>query len=349
MFINGVKVEASDLETLINGSTLNGSVKEQLLELFCSEDGRDMYANQNLVVSNLSLGRIIDEGSFANKYFNNYAQATNSLVIVINPDNYEFADDFGTIVDNKETQEMTLRYNNGSFYNGATLTTVAKGETVEVYRNNKLYQTVRYGVDDFSFVNGDIILVSVVSHKYEVAVDGHYTVKDDVEGVLEYVATNNFADSMFLLNNLSEDAFAPNASVSDVLSNDNAEQYCPDLGYANIDNLTPYEDSDVGDTRYHRVIDNLVITGDVGSNGAYISDWFRFQLISDSTNPKSRNYDDAFVEIDLDDTYDGLSDADNLGDLAIPNASISPRSKISKTETTSFASPDSTVPRIVTP
>ena len=34
---------------------------------------------------------------------------------------------------------------------------------------------------------------------------------------------------------------------------------------------------------------------------------------------------------------------------AIPNASISPRSKISKTETTSFASPDSTVPRIVTP
>ena len=63
------------------------------------------------------------------------------------------------------------------------------------------------------------------------------------------------------------------------------------------------------------MIDNLVITGDVGSNGAYISDWFRFQLISDSTNPKSRNYDDAFVEIDLDDTYDGLSDADNLGDL----------------------------------
>ncbi len=313
MYVNGVLVESDDLRTLINDSNLSASLKNQLLALFC-DGGLDMKANDKVVITNLNLGRIVDDGSFANKYFDASAQATNAVVIAINPGNYDIEDGFGQVVDKRETQEMSLVYRDGSFYNGATLTPVQKGETVEVYRNNTLYRTVRYGVDNFTFLNDDVILVSVVSHKYEVALDGYYTVHDGVKGELEYVVDNNFSSVFFVLNNLSEDAFAPNASVSDVMNNTNEEQYLPDLGFANIDNLSVYNDEELGDSRLRRVIDNLVITGEKGSNDAYISDWFRFRLKS-SAEDAEPNYKDAFVQIDMDESLDGISDYDNLGDL----------------------------------
>lgn len=313
MYINGVEVAADDLEALIAQSSLSTTQKEKLIALFCSEDGVDMSAGDSILIRNLSLGRMVDEGSFAQKYFNSYAQATNSIVIAINPQNYEFSDGFGKVVDARETKEMTLTYKDGSFYNGATQIPVDKGTSVEVYRNNRYLTDVVYGVDSFNFKNGDIILVSIVNHNYKVAVDGYYEVNDDVVGVLEYAVDNNFSAMFFTVTDLSEDAFAPNASVADVMANDNDEDCNPDLGYANIDNLDAYEVVD-GEVLYHRVIENLVITGEVNSNGAYTSDWFRFRLKT-SAEDKIPNYKNAFVEITLDDTYSGLSDTTNLGDL----------------------------------
>ena len=313
MYVNGALVDEGDLENVISSSSLTAALKTKLLALFCSADGLDMEAGDTVQIRNLSLGRMVDEGSFAAKYFNSYSQGANSIVIAINPDNYTFDDAFGTIVDNRETKEMTLTYKDGSFYNGATQTPVSKGTTVEVYRNNRYLADVTYGVDDFTFRNGDVIMVSIVSHKYEVAIDGYYEVNDDVVGVLEYTADNNFVSAIFTVNDLSEDAFAPNASVSEVMTNDNEEDVCPYLGYANIDNLEAY-DSDGGDILYHRVIEDLVITGDVNSNGAYKSDWFRFNLKT-SEEDETPNYENAFIEIKIDDTYSGLSTTENLGDL----------------------------------
>ncbi|MGI6402336.1 MAG: choice-of-anchor Q domain-containing protein [Thermoguttaceae bacterium] len=313
MYINGVRVNPADLETLIAGNALSTTLKERLRALFCSEDGLDMEANETIQIRNLNLGRMVNETSFAAKYFKTYSQGANSIVMVINPDNYEFADGFGKIVDHRETKEMTLAYKNGSFYNGATLTPVNKGTTVEVYRNNRYLSDVIYGVDDFEFENGDIILLSVVSHKYEVAVKGLYEANDGVAGVLEYSVDNNFSSVMFTVNDLSEDAFAPNASVSEVMTNDNPYEVHPDLGYANIDNLEAYV-TPGGETRYHRVIEDLVITGATNPNGAYTSDWFRFQLKT-SEFDETPNYENAFVQIMIDDAYSGLSETDNLGDL----------------------------------
>jgi len=313
MYVNGVQVEPDDVEQVISSSSLTSALKEKLLKLFCSTDGLDMEAGDTVQIRNLSLGRMVDEGSFAATYFKSYSQGANAIVIATTPDNYTFDEGFGTVVDNRETKEMTLTYKDGSFYNGATVTPVSKGTTVEVYRNNRYLADVTYGVDDFTFRNGDVIMVSIVSHKYEVAVDGYYSVNDDVVGVLEYTADNNFVSAMFTVNDLSEDAFAPNASVSDVMTNDNEESVCPNLGYANIDNLEAY-DSVGGEILYHRVIEDLVITGDVNSNGAYKSDWFRFNLKT-SEEDETPNYEDAFIEIKIDDTYSGLSDTENLGDL----------------------------------
>lgn len=313
MYVNGVLVESADLETAISDSSLNAATKEKLLALFCSDDGLDMEAGTTLSVRNLSLGRMVDDASLAAKYFNSYSQGTNSIVVVINPGNYDFSDGFGTVVDERESRVMTLTYKDGSFYNGATISSIDKGTTIEVYRDSKYLADVVYGVDDFTFQNGDVALVSVVSHNYKVAVDGYYEVNDDVEGVLEYAVDNNFASVMFTVNDLSEDAFAPNASVAEVMTNGNDDDTNPDLGYANIDNLEAYETSD-GEVLYHRVIDNLVITGEVNSNGAYKSDWFRFTLRS-SEEDETPNYENAFIEIAIDDAYSGVSSAGNLGDL----------------------------------
>ncbi|MBR0226704.1 MAG: caspase family protein [Thermoguttaceae bacterium] len=312
MYINGAQVSKSDIRKIISASSYSSALKAKLVALFCSADGLDMQAGDTVSIRNLDLGRMVDESSFAAKYFNSYAQGANSIVIAINPDNYTFDSEFGKIVDERETKEMTLTYTDGSFYNGANVVSVSKGTTVEVYRNNRYLTDVIYGVDDFTFRNGDIILVSLVSHNYKVAVDGYYEANAGVEGVLEYTVDNNFASVIFTVNDLSEDAFAPNASVSDVMSNDNPDDVNPNLGFANIDNLEAYMDG--GDVLYHRVIEDLVITGDVNSNGAYTSDWFRFNLKSSAEDPIP-NYANAFVEIRIDDSYSGLSATENLGDL----------------------------------
>ena len=314
MYINGKLVDSNDISLLLDmNTTMSSTLKDKLYSLFCSDSGLDMLAGESITIRNLDLGRMIDEGSFANKYFDSYSSATNSIVIAINPDNYILADDFGKVVDNRETKEMTLTYKDGSFYNGATVVAISKGETIELYRNNRYLADVVYGVDNFTFKDGDIALVSVVSHQYEVNIDGAYAVKDGVAGVLEYTVDNNFSSMFFTVNDLSEDAFAPNGSLADVLGNDNPEDTNPDLGYANIDNLTAYEIEN-GEIRYQRVIENLVITGETNEAGAYISDWFRFNL-KQSDNDAVPNYKDAFVQIDMSDSLEGLDVKGNLGDL----------------------------------
>lgn len=314
MYINGKLVDSNDISLLLDmNTTMSSTLKDKLYSLFCSDAGLDMLAGESITIRNLDLGRMIDEGSFANKYFDSYSSATNSIVIAINPDNYILADDFGKVVDNRETKEMTLTYKDGSFYNGATVVAISKGETIELYRNNRYLADVVYGVDNFAFKDGDIALVSVVSHQYEVNIDGAYSVKDGVAGVLEYTVDNNFSSMFFTVNDLSEDAFAPNGSLADVLDNDNPEDTNPDLGYANIDNLTAYE-TENGEIRYQRVIDNLVITGETNETGAYLSDWFRFNL-KQSENDSVPNYKDAFIQIDMSDTLEGLDVKGNLGDL----------------------------------
>lgn len=314
MYINGKLVDSNDISLLLDmNTTMSSTLKDKLYSLFCSDAGLDMLAGESIMIRNLDLGRMIDEGSFANKYFDSYSSASNSIVIAINPDNYILADDFGKVVDNRETKEMTLTYKDGSFYNGATVVAISKGETIELYRNSRYLADVVYGVDNFTFQNGDIALVSVVSHQYEVNIDGAYSVKDGVAGVLEYTVDNNFSSMFFTVNDLSEDAFAPNGSIDDVLNNDNPEDTNPDLGYANIDNLTAYQ-TESGGVLYQRVIDNLVITGETNENGAYISDWFRFNL-KQSENDAVPNYKDAFIQIDMSDSLEGLDVKGNLGDL----------------------------------
>ncbi|MBS7338516.1 MAG: caspase family protein, partial [Thermoguttaceae bacterium] len=69
-----------------------------------------------------------------------------------------------------------------------------------------------------------------------------------------------------------------------------------------------------GEIRYQRVIDNLVITGETNETGAYLSDWFRFNL-KQSENDSVPNYKDAFIQIDMSDTLEGLDVKGNLGDL----------------------------------
>ncbi|MDO5309504.1 MAG: choice-of-anchor Q domain-containing protein [Planctomycetia bacterium] len=332
LYINGVLVDSADLDEMISANTsLSATTRDKLYDLFCG-DGVDMYANEKFIISNLNLGRIVDTDSFAAKYFDATAQAPNSIVLVVNPDNYTPGEKFGVVEDHQETKQIVLKYDAASkaFYNGSVLTNIGKGETFEVYRNGSLIATVKNtGYDyvfvgntvingvrykdgaSFTFVDGDYALVSVVEHQYAVNLD--YTVKPDVEGVLEYVVDNNMAATYFIVNSLSEDDFAPNGSIADILENENDDATHPDLGVANIENLTGYTGDD-GGVYFRRQIDNLVITGEKDTNDAYISDWFKFSLKT-SEEDQTPNYENAYIEIDIDDTYAALDDSENLGDL----------------------------------
>ncbi len=287
LFVNGERVEKDLLIEQISKSGLDDSMKESLLELFTT--GKSMGAGENFVVSNFNLGKIGEEGTVAS-LFGATAQAKNSIVVAINPDNYEFGENFGKIEKVKgEERQVTLAYNatDGEFYDGSTLVVIPKGETIEVYRNGKFVDEIAYGVDKFKFQDGDLVLTTVSDVQYQVNTTSYVLKEEPV--VKEYVVDNNFSSTYFFVNDLREDVFAPNASIADVVNNTNPSQTNPDLGVANIENLTQEEGTD----RWYREIKDLVITGETDKNGNYISDWFKFELKSG----KERNYEEAFVEI----------------------------------------------------
>ncbi len=306
MFINGVRVEADDLREAILNSGLVESKTTQLLDLFCN-GGTTMKAGESFEFLNFNIGKIADATSLAGKYFDVSVFAANSVVIVINPDNYEYGDSFGKVIDNYTVADVSLTYHNGRLYNGSTVQSVSKGETVKVFRKNVLVKTYAYGVDDFELVDGDVVVTEVVTHNYEVNMTD-YAAKENVLGVLEYLVDNNFASTFFILDNLSEDVFAPNASVTEVMNNANAKNENPDLGVANIEYL---------DNNGVCHIDNLVITGKKDSNGSYVSDWFKFELLTGDEDKAAgiTNYGDAYVEIAMDDEYSEVSDPGSVGDL----------------------------------
>ncbi|MBQ2039294.1 MAG: caspase family protein [Thermoguttaceae bacterium] len=305
LFINGVRVSADDLRAAILNSGLVESKATQMLDLFCN-GGMTMKAGEAFECINFNIGKIADSASLAGTYFDSSVLAANSVVIVINPDNYTYGEDFAKVVDDFTVTEESLTYRDGKFYDGSIVTSVAKGATVKVFRNNKFVKTLVYGVDEFEFKNGDAVITEIVKHNYGVNTTD-YVVNEGVLGVLEYMVDNNFASAYFVLDNLSEDVFAPNASVTDVMNNTNVQEENPDLGVVNIEYL------DQGGVCH---IDNLVITGKKDSNGAYISDWFKFNLLTgDEDKAKGvTNYEDAYVEIEMGDGDDFI-DPSREGDL----------------------------------
>ena len=306
LYINGVRVSADDMREAIAKSGVTDAKATQLYDLFCN-GGMTMQAGDTFEFLNFNIGKIANSDSLAGKYFDNSVFAPNAIVVVINPDNYEYGETFGKVVDNYTTTEQSLSYHNGQLFNGNVATTVEKGETVKVFRNNVLVKTLKYGVDEFSYREGDVIVTQVIKHNYGVD-STSYVVKDGVQGVLEYMVDNNFATAFFVLDNLSEDVFAPNGSITEVMNNTNPADENPDLGVANIEYL---------DQNGVCHIDNLVITGKKDSNGAYISDWFKFELLTSQEDAAQgrTNYEDAYVEIEMDDQFSAVSDPSNVGDL----------------------------------
>ncbi|MDD3589029.1 MAG: choice-of-anchor Q domain-containing protein [Thermoguttaceae bacterium] len=306
LFINGVRVSAADMRAAIAKSGVVASKATQLYDLFCN-GGYTMQAGDSFEVLNFNMGKIASADSLAGKYFDSSIFAPNAMVVVINPDNYTYGDTFGKVVDNFTVTEVSLNYFNGQLFNGTVAASVNKGETVKVFRNNVLVKTLRYGVDDFVFKNGDVVVTSIVNHNYGVD-STSYQVKPGVQGVLEYKVDNNFATAFFVLDNLSEDVFAPNASVTEVMNSTNQPDENPDLGVANIEYL---------DQNGVCHIDNLVITGKKDSYGAYISDWFRFDLLTSQEDVAlgRTNYENAYVQIEMDDQFSAVSDPSNVGDL----------------------------------
>ncbi len=311
MFINGVQVDKDDIVDAIDNNLaqkppMTDAKATQLKALF--GDGVTMKAGESFEVLNFNIGKIADK-SLAGKYFNDDFLAPNSVVFVINPDNYVFEDTFGKVVDEQTTTDLSLTYRDRVFYNGSVATEIAKGSTVKVYRNGVLVKEdlVYNGVSSYGFKNGDVVVTQVVNHNYKVDLTS-YAVKSGVEGKREYLVDNNFASAFFILDNLSEDVFAPNANITDVMNNTNQDSENPNLGVANIEYL------DKGGICH---IDNLVITGKKDSKGAYISDWFRFDLITsqeDAANGRC-NYDNAYVEIKMDEQFTSVNDPSSSGDL----------------------------------
>lgn len=306
LFINGERVSVNDLRAAILDGGLVDSKIQQTLDLFCN-GGMTMQAGESFELVNFNIGKIANSESLAGKYFDSTVYAANSVVVVINPDNYDLGDDFGKVVDNQVKTEQSLNYSNGQFLDGTIAVSIDKGQNVKIFRNNKQIAEIEYGVDDFEFKNGDVVVSTIVTHNYAVNVTD-YVVKEDVLGVLEYQVDNNFAGAYFVLDNLSEDVFAPNGSVSDVMNNDNPINENPDLGVANIEYLDR-------DGVCH--IDNLVITGKKDSTGAYVSDWFKFELLTSPEDAAkgTNNYKDAYVKIDMDEDYTVANDPSDAGDL----------------------------------
>lgn len=306
LFINGVRVSVDDMRAAILSSGLVDSKATQILDLFCN-GGMTMRAGESFEFINFNIGKIASSDSLAGKYFDSSVYAANSIAIVINPDNYVLGENFGKVVDKQTTTELSLTYSNGSFYDGVKSVEIEKGQTVKVYRNNRLVKTIVYGVDDFDFQNKDVAVCTVVTHNYAVNADD-YAVKDNVLGVLEYMVDNNFSTAFFILDNLSEDVFAPNGSVADVMKNTNPIEENPDLGVVNIEYLDQ-------DGKCH--LDNLVITGKKDANGGYLSDWFKFQLMTSQEDAAKgvNNYGDAYVRIDMDPDFTAANDPSEAGDL----------------------------------
>ncbi len=306
LYINGVKVSVDDMRAAILAGGLVDSKAVQMLDLFCN-GGMTMKAGESFEFINFNIGKIANSESLAGKYFDGSTFAPNSVVVLINPDNYELGEDFGKVVDKQEVTELSLTYVDGSFMDGSKAVTLSKGQEVKVYRNNKLVKTFKYGVDDFDMKNGDVAVAAVVKHNYSVNVED-YEVKDGVLGVLEFMVDNNCSSAMFILDNLQEDVFAPNGSVSDVMNNTNPEGENPDLGVVNIEYL---------DQEGVCHIDNLVVTGAKDDNGAYLSDWFKFQLLTSQEDAAKgqTNYEDAYVRIDMDPDYTEANDPSDAGDL----------------------------------
>ncbi|MBQ9873130.1 MAG: caspase family protein [Thermoguttaceae bacterium] len=339
MFINGVRVSAEDMRAAINAGGLVDTVRDDMLLYFCdggktleAADPEENLGNTKFEFLNFNIGKINDPSgvSLASKYFDSSTFAANSIVIVINPDNYEYFDGFGEVVDNPVVSTTSLTYYNLQFYDGSTPVSISEGQTINVYRNGRLISTFVYGnaPSGFAFKNGDVVMIETVRHNYGVNVlyketvdgvdnGGVYVAKEGVEGTLEYTVTNNVAASYFILDNLSEDVFSPNGSVTEVMNNENEDRENPDLGVVNIEYLNnTYQGAD-GEAHVGLRIDNLVITGEKDSTGAYIADWFKFQLITGAEDRANgvNNYSDAYIKIAMDEAVSAVNDPSSGGDL----------------------------------
>ncbi len=109
LFINGKRVSDADVETILAKNAANA----QLSALF--GDGYVFTETGSLRVDAFNLGKIEDfayevDGKVYNKYFNVEPNAVNSIVLVVNPENYEFGEGFGEASQTEDGVQIALDY-----------------------------------------------------------------------------------------------------------------------------------------------------------------------------------------------------------------------------------------------
>ncbi len=299
LYINGALVAAEDVLAALNSEEnqngMDAAVRKDLLALF--GDGCDMQAGKSLCVTNFNVGAASDPNSLLGKYVDAESSEPVAIAIVMNPANYDLgafyaegADEPFAFVegDSIVVDGQTATYQNGAFVDAdGNVVSTSLGATATVTRQSS---------DGNATETFELTKAFAVATGDGVAVE--YVAKDGVEKRVEYFVDNNIATVRFDLDLMDEDKFAPNANPSEVVKNDNPSETNPDLGVANIENLTPIagETDEDGNQLYHRVVEELRITGKTDATGAPIADWFKFDL-KDADDVETQNYANAYLKL----------------------------------------------------